>query len=334
MKKHFIIFTLLLSLCLISCSNKKHKNPSIAVFIPGIIADSPTYEKLAQGVTKAVKSYNKDLPEQKKVLLYIMEVGTNQAEWANKLTSLAAEGIYDVIISSNPSLPELAELVLEQFPDQKFILLDANKEGNPNIMTKSYNQAQQGYVTGYIAGLMSKTHKLALISAQDYPVMNNIIFPSFKKGAQDAAPGTNVDYRVVGNWYDATKGAEITDSLCKTGVDVVLPICGGASQGVINSAKNNNIKIAWFDSNGFAKAPDVIISSTQNKQEKLAEEVTLEWLAGKTEWGTAKSVGMQEGYIEFINNNPLYRKNVPQEIRDKMDELVQKITSGEITIQL
>ena len=333
MKKLFVTIIALTAL-FSGCSTKKSKNPMIAVFIPGIIADSPTYEKLANGVLNGVTNYNADKSDDKKALLSIMEVGTNQAEWAQKLTAIAAEQKYDVIISSNPSLPDLALQVLEQFPEQKFIFLDASCEGNPNIMTKNYDQRQQGYVTGYIAGLMSKNHKVALISAQDYPVMNNIIFPSYKKGAQDAVPGTTVDYRVVGNWYDATKGAEITDAVCKTGVDVVLPICGGASQGVINSAKNNKIKIAWFDSNGFAKAPEVIISSTQNLQEKLAEEVTLEWLEGKTAWGTAQTVGMQEGYIVFINDNPFYIKNVPAEVREKMDELVQKITSGELEIKL
>lgn len=315
------------------CQKKIKPSASIAVFIPGIMADSPTYAKLAQGVTAAVNKYNKAKAENEKVSLSILEVGTNQAEWGQKLTALAAEGRYDVIISSNPSLPDLADQVIEQFPDQKFIFLDAERKGNPNMMTRCYNQSQQGYVTGYIAGLMSKNHKIALISAQDYPVMNNIIYPSFKKGAEDAAAGTEVDYRLVGNWYDATKGAEIADALYKTGVDVILPVCGGASQGVISSAINNKIKIAWFDSNGFDKAPDVIISSTQNRQEKLAEEVTLEWLEGKTQWGSAMTVGMEDGYIEFVEDSPVYKKNVPEEVQDKMRILIEKIISGEIVIR-
>lgn len=329
-----LLFILALTAIIFSgCKKEKSQNLNIAVFVPGIIADSPTYAKLADGVTKAVEEYNQKAAEEKKAKLSIMEVGTNQAEWMQKLSALAAEGIYDVIISSNPSLPDLAEQVLEQFPDQKFILLDAERKGNPNIMTKNYDQAQQGYVTGYIAGLMSKSHKIALISAQDYPVMNNIIFPFYKKGAEDAFEGTSVDYRVVGNWYDATKGAEITEALSKTGVDVILPVCGGASQGVLNSARHNDIKIAWFDSNGFDKAPEVIISSTQNRQEKLAMEVTLEWLQGKTAWGSSQTVGMKEGYIEFVEDSPVYRQNVPEIIQDKMRELVGKIKSGEISVE-
>lgn len=315
-------------LSFVSCSKKDTKRQSIAVFVPGIMADSPTYDKLAKGVQAGVAQFNEGKNESEKADVYILEAGTNQAEWQQKLTSLAAEQKYDVIISSNPSLPDLVKPILEQFPDQKFILLDATCEGNPNIATVCYNQYQQAYVTGYIAGLMSKTHKLALISAQDYPVMNNVIFPYYAKGAADAVPGTTADYRIVGNWYDATKGAEIADAVYKNGVDVILPVCGGAAQGVLASAVNNKIHIAWFDANGFTKNPGTVISSTELKQEVMSKESTLDYLEGKTEWGTAKMVGMEEGYVSFIQDNPAYIEAVPEDIRKTMSKLVEDIISG------
>lgn len=43
-----------------SCSKKEgaKKDISVAVFIPGIIADSPTYAHVAEGVTQAVDNFN------------------------------------------------------------------------------------------------------------------------------------------------------------------------------------------------------------------------------------------------------------------------------------
>ncbi|MBR1911565.1 MAG: BMP family ABC transporter substrate-binding protein, partial [Treponema sp.] len=222
---------------LTGCTNSKDskKAPSIAVFIPGIMADSPTYAHVAEGVQQAVDDYNAPIQDQsKKAQLYIMEAGTNQSEWSTKLTALTATGKYDVIISSNPSLPEIAEPLTHQFPNQKYIFLDAHLENNKSIYTVSYNQRDQAYLSGYIAGLYSKSHKIALVAAQEYPIMNTILYPYYAKGAADAIKDTTCDFRIVGNWYDAAKGAEITDALVSTGVDVILPICGGASQGVIS----------------------------------------------------------------------------------------------------
>lgn len=330
MKK--LLFALsILTLTLVGCS-KQSNGKSIAVFVPGIIDDSPTYAKLTKGVQKAVEDFNASANEDSKIELFIMEAGTNQAEWSSKITGLAAEQKYDVIISSNPSLPDLVEPILKKFPNQKFILLDATKEGNQNIHTVCYDQAQQAYLSGYAAGLMTKTKKLALITAQEYPVMNEIIFPSFVKGAQAVSSDITVDFMIVGNWYDATKGAELADAAYKSGVDVILPICGGASQGVITSAINNKIYISWFDDSGFSRAPGTIISSSTVQQEEMAFIVTNEFLDGNTPWGEAKMVGIKDGFIKFIQDDPLYIENVPESVRNKMSEIVEKIIAGEIEL--
>ena len=333
MKKILIILTTIISILFVSCKPVPTRNRTIAVFIPGICADSPTYAMLRDGVLQAVDEYNYGKDDDKKAHLYILEAGTNQSEWPAKITALAAEQKYDVIISSNPSLPEIVSPIIEQFPEQKFILLDAECEGNKNICTACYNQYEQAYLTGYIGGLMSKSHKLGLIAAQEYPVMNNIIYPYFEKGAKDAAAGSTVEFSIVGNWYDANKGAMLADILFESGVDVVLPICGGASQGVINSAVNNGTYITWFDNNGFDKAPGTIISSTVMKQQELSAIMTTEFLNGKTAWGTAKMLGVKDGFVDFVQDDELYISTVPAGVRAKMADLVDSIKNGKTTIQ-
>lgn len=330
MKKTFFIL-ILTSLFFLSGCSKKLENKAIALFIPGIVDNSPVYAMLKNGVEESVKEYNSK--SENPVELFVMEAGTNQSEWLGQLTSLVATNKYDVIISSNPSLPELALEILKKFPTQKFIFLDANLEGKSNIRTVCYNQYEQSYVTGFIGGLVSKSHKLALIAAQEYPVMNEIIYPYFEKGAKSANENSKVEFRVVGNWYDATKGAELANSVIKNGVDVILPICGGASQGVIQSAVENKIYITWFDDDGFDKALGTIISSSTMEQKKMAKEITDEYLNGKTPWGTSSMVGIKEGYVNFIEDSPNYIATVSQENRTKMSKLLEDIKTGNVTIK-
>ena len=324
------LFTLTLS----GCGGKESGGAaSIAVFIPGIMADSPTYAHVAEGVQEAVDEFNAQAAgEGEKAAVYIMEAGTNQAEWPGKLTSLAATGKYDLIISSNPSLPEIAEPIAKQFPKQKFIFLDAALAGNAQVYTVSYNQRDQAYISGYMAGLYSRSHKVALVAAQEYPIMNNILYPYYALGASAAYRGTSCDFRIVGNWYDASKGAEITGALCDSGVDVILPICGGASQGVISAAGERGIHIVWFDENGFKKAPGTIISCCMTKQDKAAKEAVLQYLAGETPWGTVREVGFKEGYAEFFDSDENYIKYVGEDIRSRMSELTEGLLNGSVKL--
>ena len=339
MKKYIgILFFLFFTLFFSSCSQKKAKDnsdsnkiPSIAVFIPGIIADSPTYAHVVQGVQEAVKEKGGN----KVADLYIMEAGTNQSEWSNKLTALAAGGQYDLIVSSNPSLPELASPIAIQFPEQKFIFLDAALPGNideelaNHFYCVSYNQRDQAYVSGYMAGLYSKSHKVGLIAAQEYPIMNNILYPYFAKGAADAFEGTTCDFRIVGNWYDASKGAELALAMNAVGVDVILPICGGASQGVISAAIEKGMHITWFDENGFEKAAGTIISCCMTDQALAAKEAVTDYLEGKSPWGATRTLGMADGYVRYFEDDKSYIENVDSEIRNKMSALVKELESGQ-----
>ena len=317
---------------LFSCSAKKTQKLSVAVFVPGIIADSPIYAMLVQGVQHGAASYNDGKNASAQASVTILEAGTNQAEWSAKLTALAAEQKYSVIISSNPSLPELVEPLTAQFPNQKFILLDAYKSGNSSVATVRYNQHEQSYMTGYMAGLMTKSKKIGLIAGQEYPVMNNVILPSYIEGAQAVDKDIDVEFRIVGNWYDAAKGADIARTLYAEGVDVILPIAGGASQGVIAAVKELGFYIAWFDDNGFSKAPGYVISSSVMEQKKTAYEQTLAYLENKLEFGTAKTLGIKDGYVDFVLDDPAFIEYVPENIRTALQEAYDSIRSGALVL--
>ncbi len=339
----FIYIAVAVLLVLSGCSQKQtSQTKKIAVFIPGVASGNAVYQMLADGVKAAVDEYNKDT-NKIAAEVTVIEAGTNQAEWAGKLTAVAATGEYAVIISSNPSLPDIAKPLTKQFPQQKFILLDAYCEGNHNIATIRYNQREQAYLTGYMAGLVTtatskqmpfanQEKKAGLIAAQEYPVMNNIILPAFTEGIRAVDPEITVDFRIVGNWYDATKGAELARAMYQNGVDVILPIAGGASQGIIAAAEELHFYITWFDDNGFKKAPGYIISSTAMAQKRMAREATAQFLAGATVFGSAKTVGIQDGYIEFITDDPLYTSSVDEQIQESMQKVIDQITAGDLQL--
>lgn len=348
--KKIILFLIFISYLFISCTAKQKDNSvHIAVFVPGIASGSPVYEMLISGSQKAVDDYNNALPEKQKakesVILTVVEAGTNQAEWSNQITALVSTQQFDLIISSNPSLPDLIIPLTTKFPNQKFIILDAHCEGNNSIKTVRYNQREQAWLSGYIAGLTTITtkremplsnsdKKIALVAAQEYPVMNEIILPSFIEGAKAADKEINVDFRLVGNWYDATKGAEIARVLYQSGVDVIMPICGGASQGIISTAQQLGFYISWFDDNGFDKAPGYIISSSAIMQDKLAYKTLSEYLNGNTTFGLAETVGIKDGYVDFVQNDPLYIQTVSPTIRKKLSDSFFDIQNGKFVLPM
>ena len=337
-----LFFLVFFSACFSGKNNQPEKNredsikAAIGVFIPGITSGSPIYEMLARGVLAASEKYNIDAgTEQVKVT--VIEGGYNQAEWENKVTSMTASGSYDLIVSSNPSLPDIVSRVSENFPGQHFLLLDGELSGNSRIYTLRYNQREQAYMAGYIAaletGLNGTGKRIGLVAAQEYPVMNNIILPGFLEGARAVDPGYEVDFRIVGNWYDAAKAAELAADMIRDGVRVLLCIAGGANEGIVNTANQRNARVIWFDINGYNIRPGTVIGSSVLHQDLAAYNQVLRYLAGTLPFGSAEIVGVTDGYVDFIQDDPIYIETVPAEIREKQAAMIEKIHSGELVLR-
>ena len=329
---------------------------SIAVFIPGVMAGSAIYEMLALGTQKAAEDFamanftKANLAKNPGAVpsVTVIEGGFNQAEWEGQVTTLAASGSYHLIVSSNPSLPDIVSGVSAKFPSQKFLLLDGELAGNPNVYTLRYNQREQAYMAGYIAALAAEEaapeggvsgtgpgveKKLGLVAAQEYPVMNSIILPGFIEGARAVDPAFNVDFRVVGNWFDAARAAELAAAMIRGGVRVLLPIAGGAGHGVVQAASETGAKIVWFDINGYAIRPGTVIGSAILRQDKAAYEKTKLFLEGRLPFGTAEIAGVADGFVDFVEDDPLYISSVSQAIREKQAALIARLRSGELKLE-
>ncbi len=321
----YIVFSVIAAASLIA------QTPRIGVFIPGQREGSPIYDTMARGAER--------LAAELKGSTRIYEAGFNQAEWQEKLTSFVASGKFDLIITSNPSMPELVDKVTKIFPSQKFICLDGYLQGNPNIYSVLYNQIEQGYITGYLAGLVSISgikgtnpeKKVGMIIGQNYPVMDKMIIPGFTQGLRAADSSFQLDIRVLGNWYDAAKAADLARSLYASGADIILPICGSASQGVVKVAQEMGRFLVFFDDNEFGRAPDHVLACAVLHQEDLAYRSLKAALNGTLPFGKAEVVGMKEGYIEFLSSHPSYLKNVPEQVRRRVDTAIKSILSGQLT---
>jgi riboflavin transport system substrate-binding protein len=324
--------TLLLCMAAMALFPALASPPRIGVFIPGIREGSPTYDDLAKGAERFIA----EIPG---ASLKVFEAGFDQAAWQEKLTSFVATGSFDIVITSNPSLPDLIEKLLPLFPKQKFICLDGMKAGNPNLHTVLYNQTEQGYLTGYLAGLISTSslpganaaRKAGMIIGQHYPVMDKLIVPGFEQGLKAVDPAFSLDLRVLGNWFDATKAAELAKSMFESGVDVVLPICGSASQGVIKAAQDGGKYLLFFDSDEYSRAPASILGCTALRQEELAYTKLKEAYSGKLKYGAAEVVGVREGYIEFLDRNSSYLNGVPAAAKAKVAALIARLKSGALS---
>jgi riboflavin transport system substrate-binding protein len=308
---------------------------SVGIFVPGVTAGSPLYEQMVSGAQKVAAG-------NPKLTVKVVEGGFDQSKLTDEVMSMAATGEYTYILSSNPSMPDVCTDIAKAYPKQKFIFADAYKPGNPQYYTVMYNQVEQGYIAGYLAGLVTTSSmkgatpdlKVGAIVAQEYPALNKEMIPGYEQGFKAVNPNITLDYRVIGNWYDANKAADLTNSMIDAGSDIILAIAGGASQGIITAAQARGKYVLYFDSDQYQLAPGTILGCAILRQEKLISEIMTKALAGTIPFGKADVVDAKSGYVDFADDNPLYTNNVPADVRAKMDVVVKQLRSGALTLPI
>jgi riboflavin transport system substrate-binding protein len=310
------------------------KAPRVAVFVPGIASGSPIYEQLVAGARRAAAEFPG-------ATVKVVEAGNNQADWLGTLSALVSSGGFDLIATSNPSMPELCAQAAASFPDARFFVADSTLKGNKAIHTVLYNQMDEGYIVGFLAGLASSgrlppvpaTHKAGMVIAQHYPTMDGMIIPGFEKGLKAADPAATLELREVGNWYDATKAADLAAGLFDSGAATILPIAGGASRGAIGAAKaKGRYALCFDDASGYQSAPGTVIGCAVLAQERLVYEKVKALLSqgkGSALYGKAEIVGAKEGYIDFDGSGAAYRA-LPAEARSALEAEVAKLKSGKL----
>jgi len=314
-----LITVLLASSCVKNESKRSEGSMSVLVFVTGVIAGSPTYEMMAEGALEFAQ-----LHQNVKVKIY--EAGMNQALWEQQLGEMISGGEYDIVIGSNPSLPEMCVNLAELFPDVRFIIADAHHEGNPQIRTYLYNQYEQSLLLGYLAGLITTSgmpyansqKRIGFIAAQEYPLLTRHMVPGFLEGAKLADSEIELDMRVIGSWSDASKAAELASAMMDSGVDVFTAIAGGAAQGLIKTASERGAYIVWYNTNAYNTAA-VIAGCGIMEQKKLIMEVLNDALEDKIQYGISQTLGVRDGYLGFISDDPQYFNLVPADIREKFE---------------
>jgi len=333
MKKFLII--LLFAVSVFSCTKNKQdqakKELSVLVFITGVTAGSVPYEQMANGALEFASA-------NPNVSVKIYEAGFNQAEWEQQLAEMVSSGVYDVVLGSNPSLPELCVNVGKKFPNQKFIIADAQYAGNSQIRTYLYNQYEQSLFLGYLAGLVTvsdmpyanKQKRIGFIAAQEYPLLSKQMLPGFLEGARLVDNEIELDRRIIGSWADANKAAELCAAMIDSGVDVFTAIAGGAAQGMIKTASEKNKYVVSYNTNEYRLAEGLVLGCGIMEQKKLVTEILKDALEGKIQYGIAQTVGVKEGYLGFIFDDPAYKNNLPAAIREKFEKFYNDLREGKI----
>lgn len=259
------------------------------------------------------------------------------SDYATYITQYAEDGSYDLImlnaIEAESALAELAP----KYPDQKFSIIDTTVDAD-NVVSLVKDFRDYTFLGGYLAGAMTGDTSIAnmndedvvgILLAVDSPVMQDGAL-GFKAGAKLACADVDVRVGIAGAFDDPATAKEITKSIYDDGADIVMALAGGSSLGTVNQAKESSLyAIVSTSESHMEAAPDNVMASCVESLDTTVYAMCQELIDGKLECGE-RMLGIDNDY--FVLSYGSSTVPVPQELKDKIEEIAAAVKSGELVI--
>jgi basic membrane protein A len=143
----------------------------------------------------------------------------------------------------------------KQFPKVAFLFGSGAGPAEPNFGVFDNWIHEPAYLSGLIAGKMSKSNTVGAVAAMGIPEVNRLV-NAFFAGAKEANPNVKKKVAFIGSFFDPPKAKEAALAQIDAGVDVIY----AERFGVIEAAKDRKILAISNMSDQSSLAPDTVIT--------------------------------------------------------------------------
>ncbi len=230
---------------------------------------------------------------------------------------------YKLIITTSFGFMDPTITVAKEFPDVWFVHISGYKTA-ANVSTVFGKIEEPRYVSGLVAGKMTKSNKLGYVAAFPIPEVVRGI-NAFTLGVRKVNPNATVKVVWTNTWFDPVKEKEAAVALLAEGCDVIAQ-----HQDTPEPQKAAEEKGVWgvgYDSDMSKQAPKAVLTSPVWNWGVKYVDIVKQVMAGtyKTEeyWG-----GWKDGVVDLAPYGPM----VPDDVKKMADAEIARFKSGQATI--
>ena len=238
------------------------------------------------------------------------------------IRNMAAKGA-KIIFTTSYGYMDPTLKVAGEFPDTVFMHCSGYKTA-PNMGTYFGRIYQARYLTGMVAGAMTKSNILGYVAAFPIPEVIRGI-NAFALGAQKMNPKAEVRVVWTKTWYDPATEKEAAKSLLDVGADVIAQ--HQDSPGPQEAAQEKGVWSIGYNSDMSAFAPKSHLTSAIWNWGVYYKDVVEKVQAGT--WKSAQDWwGMDKGIVDIAPFGPM----VPKDVQDKVLAAKEELKAGKDTV--
>ena len=175
------------------------------------------------------------MPQKELGIEYKWAESVPSADYARVLREFARDG-YKMITGDAFAAEDITRRVAKEFPDVAFVFGSGQGPAEPNFSVYDNWIHEPAYLSGIIAGKMTKSNIIGSVAAMDIPEVARLV-NAFCTGAKEVNPAVKCKVTFIGSFFDPPKAKEAALAQIAAGVDVIY----AERFGVIEAAQEKGI---------------------------------------------------------------------------------------------
>ena len=240
-----------------------------------------------------------------------------------------ANGGNTLIVGEVFGVEAAARKVAKDFPKVSFLMGSSGKPQAPNFSVFDNYIQDPAYLSGMIAGGMTKSNKIGMVGGFPIPEVNRLM-NAFIAGAKEVNPKAEFSISFINSWFDPPKAKEAAFAMIDKGADLMY----AERFGVSDAAKERKVLAIGNVIDTQDKYPDTVVASALWHMEPTIDRALKLVKDGKF---TAEDYG-QYSMMKHKGSTlaPLgtFEKKVPPEIVAKVKAKEKAILDGSFTVKV
>jgi len=186
---------------------------------------------------------------------YVFSENVTNADYERVMRGYAEKG-NTLIVGESFAVEAAARKVAKDYPKVSFLMGSSGKPQAPNFSVFDNYIQEPAYLSGMVAGAMSKTGKIGMVGGYPIPEVNRLM-NAFMAGAKETNPKVEFMVSFINSWFDPPKAKEAAFAMIDKGADLLY----AERFGVSDAAKEKGKLAIGNVINTQDKYPDTVVAS-------------------------------------------------------------------------
>ena len=250
------------------------------------------------------------------------------ADYERVMREYAEKG-HTLIVGESFAVEAAARKVAKDYPKVSFLMGSSGKPQAPNFAVFDNYIQEPAYLSGLVAGGMSKSGKIGMVGGDPIPEVNRLM-NAFMAGVREVNPKAEFMVTFINSWFDPPKAKEAAFAMIDKGADVMY----AERFGVSDAAKERKVLAIGNVIDTQAQYPDTVVASALWNMEPTIDAAIKAVKSGKF---TAEDYGpfsMMKHKGSELSPLGTFAAKVPKPILDKVAARQKEILAGTFTVKV